>query len=184
MVVLVTAWPIVAAVSARPVGFKSRASAPRPEPNTTAQRRPSSDAALAADNRQELDQHGAPPDLAQLPQARRTIARSLISMVRRLIPRSFSKLSGCGEGRHDDVPELKKPPNRGPKGAFGPEASLPLRLIEFWAELGGTIHPRDLPILNRYPHSLNTDYPPPAFIARHQDGGGLSRTRADASDVR
>jgi hypothetical protein len=39
-------------------------------------------------------------------------------------------------------------------------------LIDFWAELEDTIHPQDYSVLNRHPrkHTLNTDYPPPAFI--------------------
>src|SRR5262245_27693029 len=38
-------------------------------------------------------------------------------------------------------------------------------LIEFWAELEETVHPQDYPVLARYrDHTLNLDYPPPAFV--------------------
>jgi hypothetical protein len=37
-------------------------------------------------------------------------------------------------------------------------------LIDFWTELRENIHPRDYPVLNGRTHTLNTDYPPPAFV--------------------
>jgi hypothetical protein len=39
-------------------------------------------------------------------------------------------------------------------------------LVEYWSALAGTIHPEDEPIFEQYrnQHTINTDFPPPAFV--------------------
>ena len=33
-----------------------------------------------------------------------------------------------------------------------------------WSRLEGNVHPDDLPIFDRHPHSFRINFPPPAFI--------------------
>lgn len=35
---------------------------------------------------------------------------------------------------------------------------------DFWRQLSGAVHPDDQPVFERYQHTFNLEYPPPAFI--------------------
>jgi hypothetical protein len=37
-------------------------------------------------------------------------------------------------------------------------------LRKFWQKLEANVHPEDIGIFERYPHSFNLEFPPPAFI--------------------
>lgn len=42
---------------------------------------------------------------------------------------------------------------------------MPQTIVDYWAELQGTIHPQDIPIFERFhDHGFNLDFPPPAYI--------------------